>query len=259
MTTDEYGLSRALQSAWGIAPAPTKGPRPRLSLEQIVTTAVELGDRDGIDAITMSGVAKQLGSGVMSLYRYVESREDLLILAADAALGSPPSSTRESLGGVDDDGWRARTAAWAAAMRHTYQAHPWLTALPITSEPLMPSRVRWLEAGLACLDGSGLGGAEAVSVVTLLWTYIRGDVELGASMGASVPEVGDVNAFLAGRLRAMAPAGEFPRMLAILDGEVAGGSDDTDFELAIDVILAGVAARADGATRVAAEPPSDRR
>ncbi|WP_051425732.1 TetR/AcrR family transcriptional regulator [Jiangella gansuensis] len=258
MTTDDYGLSRALQSAWGIAPAPTKGPRPRLSLEQIVTTAVELGDRDGVDAITMSGVAKRLGSGVMSLYRYVESREDLLILAADAALASPPSSsTHESLD--DDDGWRVRTAAWATAMRRTYQAHPWLTALPITSEPLMPSRVRWLEAGLACLAGSGLGGAEAISVVTLLWTYIRGDVELGASMGASVPEVDDVNAFLAGRLRAMAPPGEFPRMLAILDGEVAGGSDDTDFELAIDVILAGVAARAESADRLATDAPSDRR
>ncbi|BCJ70173.1 TetR/AcrR family transcriptional regulator C-terminal domain-containing protein [Polymorphospora rubra] len=238
------GLPPVLLSAWGIAQNTTKGPKPRWSLDQILSTAVALGDAHGVEAITMSRVAKTLGGGTMSMYRYVQSREDLLVLAADAALGRPPRLEAE-------ESWRASTHAWVTAMRDTYRSHPWLSSLPITGEALMPSYVRWMEAGLGCLEEAKLPGEQAVSVLTLLWTYVRSDVELGAGLAGSLPEgartAHQVNAYLAERLRVADRHGEFPRLRALLESEGPTDGeesfDDTDFALAIDVILDGVEAR----------------
>ncbi|WP_162181675.1 TetR/AcrR family transcriptional regulator, partial [Glycomyces tenuis] len=117
------GVPNAVLLAWNRAPATTKGPKPRWTLERLLEAAVDLGDRGGIEAITMSGLAKALGSGTMSLYRYVESREDLVVLASDRALGTPA---------VPEGGtWRERLRAWVLDLRRTYKEHPWLTAVPV--------------------------------------------------------------------------------------------------------------------------------
>src|SRR5690606_30689278 len=113
------GVPKAVLLAWGASAPATKGPKPRWTLEQILDTAVRLGDDDGIEAITMSGVAKALGSGTMSLYRYVESREDLLILAADRALGVGQLPAEDSV--------PERIRGWVRDLRKTYEQHPWLT------------------------------------------------------------------------------------------------------------------------------------
>lgn len=91
----------------------------------------------------MSGLAKVLGSGTMSLYRYVESREDLLMLAADHALGPGPAPHEK--GGQD------RLRGWVKDLRRTYERHPWLTSMPVGTEPLLP-RVLVVTEGVACLQ-----------------------------------------------------------------------------------------------------------
>jgi TetR/AcrR family tetracycline transcriptional repressor len=56
-----------------------RGRPPRLSREQIVAAAVEIGARD----LTMTAVAERLGTTHQSLYRWVTSREELAALVAD--------------------------------------------------------------------------------------------------------------------------------------------------------------------------------
>jgi AcrR family transcriptional regulator len=46
----------------------------QLTRERIITTAVELIEREGVDAVSMRRIAAQLGSGVMSLYNHVPSK-----------------------------------------------------------------------------------------------------------------------------------------------------------------------------------------
>jgi AcrR family transcriptional regulator len=55
--------------------APT---RPTLSRERIVETAIDFVDRRGLAALTMRRLGEELGVEAMSLYRYVNGREDLL-------------------------------------------------------------------------------------------------------------------------------------------------------------------------------------
>ena len=65
----------------------------------------------------MSRVARELGVGTMSLYRYVAAKRELLTLMVDAGLGSPP----EAVAGED---WRAGLARWAVGVRDRTSATP---------------------------------------------------------------------------------------------------------------------------------------
>jgi AcrR family transcriptional regulator len=48
-----------------------------LTHEQIARAAIEIADSQEVQALSMPKVAARLGSGTMSLYRYVASKEDL--------------------------------------------------------------------------------------------------------------------------------------------------------------------------------------
>ena len=54
------------------------------SRAEITEVALRVADAEGLDAVTMRRVAAELGTGAASLYRYVETREDLLDLMTDA-------------------------------------------------------------------------------------------------------------------------------------------------------------------------------
>ena len=55
------------------------------SRAEITATALGIADREGLEAVSMRRVAAELGTGAASLYRYVETREELLDLMSDAA------------------------------------------------------------------------------------------------------------------------------------------------------------------------------
>jgi AcrR family transcriptional regulator len=70
-------------------------PRRRsLTLRDIATAALAVIERDGLDALSMRSVARELRTGAMSLYRYVDDRRGLEELVAASVLddvdASPP-------------------------------------------------------------------------------------------------------------------------------------------------------------------------
>ena len=84
--TDAPDLPPRLALAWGVAERPERAPKRELSIERIVDAAIELADADGLGAVSMAKVAQSLGFTTMSLYRYVTSKDDLLLLMQEAAL-----------------------------------------------------------------------------------------------------------------------------------------------------------------------------
>jgi AcrR family transcriptional regulator len=56
----------------------------------IVKAAFVIADRDGLPAVSMRRVAKELGCNPMSLYEHVTDKEELLDLVADTALAELP-------------------------------------------------------------------------------------------------------------------------------------------------------------------------
>ncbi len=75
-------------------------PRLGLSLERVVRSGVELADADGLAAVSMKRVAERLGFTTMSLYRYVSSKDELLLLMQDSSGGRRTASTCRAAAGV---------------------------------------------------------------------------------------------------------------------------------------------------------------
>ena len=68
----------------GLAPSrAARGRGAALSLEQIAEVALAIADAEGLDAVSIRRIARELGSGAMSLYHYFDSRDELLDLMAD--------------------------------------------------------------------------------------------------------------------------------------------------------------------------------
>ncbi|MEK8107143.1 TetR/AcrR family transcriptional regulator C-terminal domain-containing protein [Micromonospora sp. M12] len=100
----------------------------------------------------------------MSLYRYVGSKDELLELMADAALGTPPT--------IPTDDWRRGLRSWAFEQRAVFQRRPWLTRVPTSGPPSGPHQIAWMEAGLAVLSGTRLDWAHKIGVLSLISGYV---------------------------------------------------------------------------------------
>ena len=64
---------RGPELLWGTTERPTRGPKPGMSLERIVETAIAIAGEQGLSQLSMRRVAERLGFTTMSLYRYVRA------------------------------------------------------------------------------------------------------------------------------------------------------------------------------------------
>jgi len=133
--TDTTPLPGAIQAAWGLRERPTKGPKPALSIDKIVSAAVGIARAEGFAAVSMNRVAGVLSTSAMSLYRYVANKDELTILMMEVAAGEPPPPR------TPDETWRAAIERWAWGMLNTVRENRWFLQVPISSPP--PRRASW--------------------------------------------------------------------------------------------------------------------
>jgi AcrR family transcriptional regulator len=235
----DEGLPADVAAAWGLRAHPGKGPKPGLSLERIVAAAVKIASRDGLDAVSMSRVAAELGASTMSLYRYVSAKDELVKLMIDAAWG-PPAATAPDLG------WRAGLSRWAWGMRAALRRHPWAARVPISGLPVLPNEVAWFEQALADLDGSGLAEAEKASVIMLVSGYVRTLATLESDLEATVRASGvtpdEWMAAYPRMLTKLTDPGRFPALAKFIAAGVFDRADDPDdeFIFGLERILDGI-------------------
>jgi AcrR family transcriptional regulator len=213
---------------------PRRGPRPSLTLDTVVAAAVEIADADGLGAVSMSRVAERLGFTTMSLYRYVRSKDDLLLLMADAASGRrPPEPTPQA--------WRAGLEAWARALFATYRRHPWLLRVPMSAPPAGPAQLVWMEAALANLAGVGLDEGRKLQIVSLLHGYARGEAQLSTDLSTFGVDPG---AGYGDVLRAVTSPETHPALTRLIESGVADGPteyhEEYDLGFGLRTILDGV-------------------
>jgi len=158
-------LPPGLDLLWGRRERGRRGPKPGLSVDAIVDAAVRVADAEGLDAVSMARVAKELGFTTMSLYRYVTSKDELLQLMWNASAQGADSLV------LDGDGWRDRLRQWVAFQREALDRHPWITQMPMAAPPLAPNSLTFVERGLETLEGTGLPDADKIRVIGLLSSY----------------------------------------------------------------------------------------
>lgn len=94
------------------------GASPSLSRERIVAGALELIDREGLEATTMRRLAEELGVQAPSLYNHMRSKEQLLDAVAESVF------ERVDASGFDRLGWDAALETWAWSYYEALSAHP---------------------------------------------------------------------------------------------------------------------------------------
>ncbi|MEF2977168.1 TetR/AcrR family transcriptional regulator [Subtercola sp. YIM 133946] len=215
--TDESiaaALPHAVALSWGIAERPERGPKRELSIERIVESAIELADVEGLGAVSMSRVAASLGFTTMSLYRYVTSKDDLLLLMQDQALLMPvPPDDAER-------GWREQLREWVLLTQQAYAAHPWFAEIVVTGVLLTPNNLRLVDWGLRCLASTGLEAGDKLAIVLLLGGYARAG---GGAASVAGRESGQPD--LSAALQELVSDERFPYLRpALVAGQGAAGS-----------------------------------
>ncbi|PWJ07680.1 TetR family transcriptional regulator [Streptomyces sp. NWU49] len=162
-------IARTLDLLWDTGRRPSRGPKPGLTLERVVEAAIEVADRDGLGAVSMRRIAAELGTGTMSLYRYVPGKGELLDLMLDRV--QRPSDDPADLG---DGGWRAALEALGHATLALYRRHPWLLEVNQSRPILGPSALDGMEKVLARIKPMGLSDPELMSVIMLIDGYVVG-------------------------------------------------------------------------------------
>ncbi|MFF2149178.1 TetR/AcrR family transcriptional regulator [Kitasatospora sp. NPDC058190] len=144
------------------------GPKPGLTVDEIVDAGIALADASGVSAVSMREVGKRVGRTGMALYTYVPSKNELIDLMYDRSLAELPVDHRP------EEGWRAALAAWM----HDYWAfclrHPWTLQVSQARPVLGPNENAMLESLLRVLYRTGLGVGTLRSIVGTLINYVRG-------------------------------------------------------------------------------------
>lgn len=192
-----------------------RGPKPGLTVDDVVSAGIALADRDGLDKLTIRAVAAELGLRAMSLYTYVPSKDALIVLMVDAvAVADTPISA--------DLPVRDRMIAIATQIRAELIQHPWLLEVSPWRQVLGPGRMRRYERQLAAIDGVGLGDLAMDRAIAVLTDFATGNARLAVAAAGAAAQLSDaqwweVNGPL---LAQVMPADEFP--LAGRVGTTAG-------------------------------------
>jgi TetR/AcrR family tetracycline transcriptional repressor len=208
-----------------------------LSRRTVIEAALALGDKEGLEALSLRRVARELGVTPMALYRYVDSKEGLLGAIADRAF-----EEFELPAGSDAD-WREEIKALGRSFRRLLITHPTVAAL-FSSKPAEISQngARVVEVVLGVLRRAGFPPQEAALIESECERFILGLVvlEMGGGPQLCPFKPGTPHSHKAAAELALLPANEFPNLLESLPYFDECHDADWAFEFALDLIVGGI-------------------
>jgi TetR/AcrR family transcriptional regulator, tetracycline repressor protein len=222
--------------------------KERLSRDRIVEAALVIMDAEGLDAVSMRRVAREVGVEAMSLYHHVRDKEDLLD-------GVCARVMRDFRFPPEDRPWVEVAREGAREWRRVLREHPNVIALwadrqrPMTDlDALMP-----MEFALRVISRSGMDAREGVRVFNVIGGFIMGVVmmEVGAMFSAGTapkmkaPDLTAAHAKMPDDDDVRLPLDRLPCLVEALP-HLAECDPDEQFEYGLDLLLAGIEARAIG-------------
>jgi AcrR family transcriptional regulator len=190
----------------------------------LVDAAADIATSAGVDALTMRSLADRCGVGVMTIYGYVRTKQELLAVLADRLLAEidlPDTSTD----------WRDQLNALFLSVRDVMLAHPALVPILATQRLDGESAYRGAEVVCGALRARGMADHDVLAAFATLTSFTVGSVQrqLGGQ-ATSRPGL------------ATLPAAEFPNMLALL-GALVSRDADRDFRDGLQLIIDAIGAR----------------
>ena len=209
--------------------------RAPVNRDRALERAMAVADGEGIEAVTMRRLARELGVEAASLYHHVSGKDEILdgLVEMVSAEVEVPAPTGE---------WRPGIRRQARTTRTVLRRHPWAVSLMASRTTPGPATLRLLDAGLGCFRRSGFSVREAGHAISAVDSYVHGFVlqevnlpfrtesELTAMTGAIVDEF---------------PKADFPHLFEFTTEHVLRPGYDygDEFDIGLEVVLDGIAVR----------------
>ena len=215
-----------------------------LTRARLVEAAIEAADQEGLQAVSMRGVAAKIGAPVTSLYRHIANKDELLRLMVDAAIAEHAHPAPEA-------GWRTRLEIGARLEWALVKRHPWVARVMTLTRP-MPSEASLVHADwmLGALEEAGFDATTRMNVHIAIYAFVQGLATNIESEAHAEGETGvDDEGWMSERdteFRAVASKGAVPAFARVLSSLAKGFHLDLDevFELGLALLLDALSRRA---------------
>lgn len=227
-------------------PQGTRGPRQRVSVDEVVAAGIATADEEGLAAFSMRKVAERLGLGVMSVYTYVPGKSELIGLMVDEVAGEVEYAPHRG-------DLRERMTAIARQLWDEYHRHPWLLHVQKSRPWIGPHASARYEWQLAAIEGIGLDDLEMDATLAVIAGFTesaaRSSIEAARARtesGMSDEQWWEINAPVLARLM---DGDDYPvsgRVGTAVGAEYQSiGSPERSFEFGLARIIDGVEALLD--------------
>lgn len=230
---------------WGAvasAPASSRSTRdrpakPPLSERAVIDAALKVLREEGLEAVSMRRVAKDLDTGAASLYAYVKNRDDLYDLVFDEVTGLIP------LPKIDGRTWRKDLRQLLIEIRAVFLAHPGLAMLALARIPTGGNALAVADTMMGLMIAGKVEPQRAAWAIDNLFMIVTADAtenDIERELAAQGPHKAIDHDRLHDTFLAL-PADRFPHIAAHADALVNGDGDDR-FHFAIDNYMRGLLA-----------------
>lgn len=162
----------------------TRTRRETLSRDEVVSAALRIIRRDGLDNLSMRGVAAELGAATMSTYNHVANKEELIELAAEAALKEEQPLV------LGEDGWEASLRRFLLSQWKVFRRYPDLAGWH-RSRPEFGTTPTIYEAWRRFFLSAGFTELDATRAWALTETYMMGRTMVDARLGGRNQSLGN--------------------------------------------------------------------
>jgi AcrR family transcriptional regulator len=207
-----------------------KRARVPLTRAKVLSVALRMADKGGIESLSMRKLARAVKVEAMSLYNHVDDKEDLLdglvdLVASEIELPTSGGDWKEAMR-------RRARSAHAVLLRHN-----WATMLFVSRVNIGTNMLRYVDATIGCLREAGFTYPRADHAWTALDAYIYGFTIQKRNFPLDPSEyASSAKAFLH-----LIPAEQFPYLNGMSQEVIAGRHDGLhQLEFGLELILAGL-------------------
>jgi AcrR family transcriptional regulator len=209
--------------------ATTRSP---LTRERVVADALKLVDREGLDALTMRALGRELCCDPMGIYRHFRNKDEL-VGAVGEALWAEIELPEGRLAGT----WQEQFAEAFRIFRNALLSHP--NALPVmfAGGQQGPSGLERTEFALEILISGGLSPSDAMSGLNAISCFVVGCVM--GQVGGPPEALDETSVEQTMEFYRRLPPTEFPSLAKVMAIREVPSADDT-FERGMDLIIRGL-------------------
>jgi AcrR family transcriptional regulator len=203
--------------------------RTPLSRARALDAAMVIADSDGLAALTMRRLARELGVEAMSLYHHVANKDDILDAMVEtvfAEIELPPADTD----------WKTAMRLRARSARAALTRHPWAIGIMDARRSPGPATLRHHDAVLGSCRAAGFSVELSAHAFSLIDSYLYGFVI--QELNGPFEEHDDLTDVVGAMMPGAMPQ-EYPHLAELTIEHVlqVGYSYSSEFDFGLELIL----------------------